>query len=140
MRPMDATLLGMNDISQKISEIVADTMASKQAEIGELLDKLRADIDAIQQAVSGFPGTTPKPGPRRGRAAAAATAVAAPKPRRRRKSGPAPAPAPVAAQAASSRTPAKRKRREKTPEEREAISKRMTAYWQKRRDEQAAKG
>ncbi len=139
---MDATLVRMNDISQKISEIVADTMAGKQAEIGELLDKLRADIDALQQAVSGFPGTTPKPGPRRGRAAAAATAVAAPKPRRRRKSGPAPAPAPapVAAQAASSRTPAKRKRREKTPEEREAISKRMTAYWQKRRDEQAAKG
>ena len=138
MRLMDATLLRMNDISQKISEIVADTMASKQAEIGELLDKLRADIDALQQAVSGFPGTTRKPGPRRGRAAAAATA--APKPRRRRKTGPAPAPAPVAAQAASSRTPAKRKRREKTPEEREAISKRMTAYWQKRRDEQAAKG
>ncbi len=138
---MDATLVRMNDISQKISEIVADTMAGKQAEIGGLLDKLRADIDALQQAVSGFPGTTPKPGPRRGRAAAAAaTAVAAPKPRRRRKSGPAPAPAPVAAQAASSRTPAKRKRREKTPEEREAISKRMTAYWQKRRDEQAAKG
>jgi len=138
VRLMDATLLRMNDISQKISEIVADTMASKQAEIGELLDKLRADIDALQQAVSGFPGTTPKPGPRRGRAAAAATAVAAPKPRRRRKTGP--APAPVAAQAASNRTPATRKRREKTPEEREAISKRMTAYWQKRRDEQAAKG
>ena len=130
----------MNDISQKISEIVAETMASKQAEIGGLLDQLRADIDALQQAVSGFPGSAPQAGPRRGRAAAAA----APKPRRRRRTSPAPAPAPapapVAAQAASSRAPAKRKRREKTPEEREAISKRMTAYWQRKREEKAAKG
>ena len=134
MRLTDATLLGMNDISQKISEIVADTMASKQAEISGLLDKLREDIDALQQAVSGFPGSSPQPGPRRGRAAAPAT----PKPRRRRKASP--APAPVVAQAASSRAPAQRKRREKTPEEREAISKRMTAYWQRKREEKAAKG
>ena len=125
----------MNDISQKISEIVAETMASKQAEIGELLGKLRADIDALQQAVSDFPGSAAPVAPRRGRAAAAA-----PTPRRRRKSSPAPAPAPVAAQAASSRAPAKRKRREKTPEERDAISKRMTAYWQRKREEKAAKG
>ena len=34
-------------------------MASKQAEIDGLLDKLRADIDVLQQAVSGFPGSTP---------------------------------------------------------------------------------
>ena len=127
----------MNDISQRISEIVADTMASKQAEIGGLLDQLRADIDALQQAVSGFPGSAPQASPRRARGAAA---VAAPKPRRRRTTSPAPAPAAVAAQAASSRTPAKRRRREKTPEEREAISKRMTAYWQRKRDEKAAKG
>ena len=124
----------MNDISQKISEIVAETMASKQAEIGDLLDKLRADIDALQQAVSGFGAGSERPTRRRSPRAA----PPAPKPRRRRQSVDA-APA-VAAQAASSRTPAKRKRREKTPEEREAISKRMTAYWQRKREEKAAKG
>ena len=121
----------MNDIFQKISEAVADTMASKQAEIGGLLDKLRADIDDLQQAVSDFPGSTPPASPRRARAAA-------PKPRQRRTTSPAP-PA-VAAQAAPSRTPAKRRRREKTPEEREAISKRMSAYWLRKREEKAAKG
>ncbi|MCY4073839.1 MAG: hypothetical protein OXH04_00250 [Acidobacteria bacterium] len=124
----------MNDISQRISEIVAETMASKQAEISDLLDKLRGDIDALQQAVSGFAAGSERPTRRRSPRAT----PPAPKPRRRRQSAD-PAPA-VAAQAASSRTPAKRKRREKTPEEREAISKRMTAYWQRKREEKAAKG
>ena len=124
----------MNDIFQKISEAVADTMASKQVEIDGLLDKLRADIDVLQQAVSGFPGSTPPAGPRRARAAAAA----APKPRQRRTTSP--APTAVAAQAAPSRTPAKRRRPEKTPEEREAISKRMSAYWLRKREEKAAEG
>ena len=82
----------MNDIFQKISEAVADTMASKQAEIDGLLDKLRADIDVLQQAVSGFPGSTPPASPRRARAAAA------PKPRQLRTTSP--APTAVAAQAA----------------------------------------
>ena len=123
----------MNDISQKISEIVADTMASKQAEIGGLLDTLRADIDALQQAVSDFPGSEQGAGPGRG-----ARAAATPKPRQRRRTGQ--AAAPVAPQAASSPTPTRRKRREKTPEERDAISKRMTAYWQRKREEKAAKG
>ena len=124
----------MNDIFQKISEAVADTMASKQAEIDGLLDKLRADIDVLQQAVSGFPGSTPPASPRRARAAAAA----APKPRQRRTTSP--APTAVAAQAAPSHTPAKRRRPEKTPEEREAISKRMSAYWLRKREEKAAEG
>ena len=123
----------MNDIFQKISEAVADTMASKQAEIDGLLDKLRADIDVLQQAVSGFPGSTPPASPRRARAAAAA-----PKPRQRRTTSP--APTAVAAQAAPSHTPAKRRRPEKTPEEREAISKRMSAYWLRKREEKAAEG
>ena len=121
----------MNDIFQKISEAVADTMASKQAEIEGLLDKLRADIDVLQQAVSGFPGSTPPASPRRARAAA-------PKPRRRRTTSP--APTAVAAQAAPSHAPAKRRRLEKTPEEREAISKRMSAYWLRKREEKAAEG
>ena len=43
----------MNDIFQKISEAVADTMESKQAEIDGLLDKLRADIDVLQQVCAG---------------------------------------------------------------------------------------
>ena len=128
----------MNDIFQKISEAVADTMASKQAEIDGLLDKLRADIDVLQQAVSGFPGSTPPDSPRRARAAAAAAAAAAPKPRQRRTTSP--APTAVAAQAAPNRTPAKRRRPEKTPEEREAISKRMSAYWLRKREEKAAEG
>ena len=127
----------MNDIFQKISEAVADTMASKQAEIGGLLDKLRADIDVLQQAVSGFPGSTPPASPRRARAAAPPPPPP-PKPRQRRTTSP--APTAVAAQAAPSRTPAKRRRREKTPEEREAISKRMSAYWLRKREEKAAEG
>ena len=122
----------MNDMFQKISEAVADTMVSKQAEIDGLLDKLRADIDVLQQAVSGFPGSTPPASPRRARAAVA------PKPRQRRTTSP--APTAVAAQAAPSRTPAKRRRLEKTPEEREAISKRMSAYWLRKREEKAAEG
>ena len=82
-------------------------------------------------------GSTPPASPRRARAAAAA-AAAAPKPRQRRTTSP--APTAVAAQAAPSRTPAKRRRREKTPEERETISKRMSAYWLRKREEKAAEG
>ena len=127
----------MNDISQRISEIVADTMASKQAEIAGLLDKLREDIDALQQAVGGITGGQPQASPRRAARAAAPDPAPDPAPARRRRKTSQAAPA-VAVQAASSRTSAKPQRREKTPEERDAISKRMTAYWQRKREEKAA--
>jgi hypothetical protein len=122
----------MNDITQRIAEIVADTMAAKQAEVATLLDKLREDIDALQQAVGDFPGSQ-QPAPRR------APRPAAPTTRRQRKRVDR-APTVQAAQPAASGAPAPRKRREKTPEERDAISKRMSAYWQRKREEKAAQG
>ena len=120
----------MNDISQKISEIVSDTMAAKQSELAALLAKLREDIDALQSAVSGFPGAPEQESTSRAPRAAAPT-------RRRRRTKAEPIAAVAEAKPAAARAPAKRKRREKTPEEREAISRRMTAYWQRRREEKA---
>ena len=42
---------GMNELVQRISEAVADSVAARQAEVATLLDKLRADIDALQHAI-----------------------------------------------------------------------------------------
>ena len=46
---------------------------------------------------------------------------------------------PLAARAGRASRP-KGRRRERTPEERAEISKRMTAYWQRKREEKAASG
>lgn len=41
----------MKELAQRISEAVAASEAARQAEVTTLLDKLRADIDALQQAL-----------------------------------------------------------------------------------------
>ena len=113
----------MNELAQRISEAVADSVAARQAEVTTLLDKLREDIDALQQAINP-PGRGATP-----RAAGAG--------RRRRKA--AAGEGPQAAQAASRQKQPTRTRRARTPEERAETSKRMTAYWQKKREEKAAR-
>ena len=117
------TLPSMNELAQRIGEAVADSVAASQAEVTTLLDKLREDIDALQQAINP---------PGRG-----ATRRAAGAGRRRRKA--AAGEVPQAAQAASRQKQPTRTRRARTPEERAEISKRMTAYWQKKREEKAAR-
>ena len=116
----------MNELAQRINEAVTEavtaSVAARQAEVTTLLDKLRADIDALQQALD----LTGRGAARR------ATGTG----RRRRK--PVAGGSPQAAQAASRKTPPTGARRPKTPEERAEISRRMTAYWQKKRDEKAA--
>ena len=116
----------MNELAQRIGEAVADSVAASQAEVTTLLDKLREDIDALQQAINP---------PGRG-----ATRRAAGAGRRRRKAAAGEVPqAAQAAQAASRQKQPTRTRRARTPEERAEISKRMTAYWQKKREEKAAR-
>ena len=45
----------MNELAQRINEAVTEavtaSVAARQAEVTTLLDKLRADIDALQQAL-----------------------------------------------------------------------------------------
>ena len=117
----------MNDIAEKISSVVAEVMAAKQAEVAALLEKVRNDVDSLQGALSTSPGTAPQTNAKRAPAANG---------RRRRRKAQASEKAETS-QAASSKTAAKRTRREKTAEERGEISKRMTAYWQRKRGEKA---
>ena len=117
----------MNDIAEKISEVVAESMAARQAEMAALLERVRNDIESLQRALNTFPGTAPQADAKRAPAANG---------RRRRRKTQAPEKAETS-QAASSKTAAKRTRREKTAEERGEISKRMTAYWQRKRGEKA---
>ena len=118
----------MKDIADQINEIVVASMAAQKAELEALLEKVRSDIDALQRALSSFPGAA--------RQADAKRAPSANGRRRRRKTQA--AEKAETSQTASSKTPAKRTRRERTPEERAEISKRMTAYWQRRREEKAS--
>ena len=47
----------MKDIAEKIGEVVAESLAAKQAEVEALLEKVRSDIDSLQRALSTFSGT-----------------------------------------------------------------------------------
>ena len=93
--------------------VITDAIAERQSEI----DRLQAEIKALTD-VEQMLGDS------------------APQPRRRTRRAPAPKAAP-AAPAAAPQAPAeakpKRKRREMTPEEKKAVSERMTAYWAARR-------
>ena len=120
----------MKDIADRISDVVVESMAAKRTEVEALLEQVRSDIDSLQRALRTFPGTA--------RQADAKRAPSANGRRRRRNTR-------VAEKAESSRaapsgTSTKGRRRERTPEERAEISKRMTAYWQKKREENAASG
>ena len=118
----------MKDIADQINEVVVESIAAKKAEVEALLEKVRSDIDSLQRALSTFPGTA--------RQADAKRAPSANGRRRRRKTQA--TEKAETSQTTSSKTPARRTRREKTPEERAEISKRMTAYWQRRREEKAS--
>ena len=117
----------MKDIADRISAVVVDSMAAKRTEVEALVEKVRSGIDSLQQALSTFPGTA-----RRADAKRAPSANG----RRRRRKTQAVAKA-ESSQTAPSKTATKRTRREKTPEERAEISQRMTAYWQRQREEKA---
>ena len=120
----------MKDIAGRISEIVVESMAAKRTEMEALFEQVRGDIDSLQWALSTLSGT--------GRQADAMRAPSA-NGRRRRRNTQAVEKA-ESSQAAPSKTSTKGRRRERTPEERAEISKRMTAYWQRKREEKAASG
>ena len=42
----------MKDLAQRISEAIGDSVASKQAEVAALLDKMREDIVALERALN----------------------------------------------------------------------------------------
>ena len=91
--------------------VITDAIAERQSEI----ERLQAEIKALSD-VEKMLGD------------------AAPQPRRRTRRSPAPRKPPEAAAAAPQAEPKpKRKRREMTPEEKKAVSERMTAYWAARR-------
>ena len=112
----------MNELAQRITEAVTDSMAARQAEVTALLNKVREDIDALQQALD-LPG----------RSATRRAASAGPRQRKAEAGGRA-----QAAQASSRKKQPTGTRRTRTPAERAEISKRMTAYWKKKREEKAA--
>ena len=118
----------MKDIADRISEVVVASMAAKRTEVEALLEKVRSDIDSLQRALSTFPGTARQADAKRAPSANG---------RRRRRNAQAVEKA-ESSQTAPGKTSTKRTRREKTPEERAEISKRMTAYWQRQREEKAS--
>ena len=121
----------MKDIADRISAVVVESMAAKRTEVEALVERVRSDIDSLQRALSTFPGTAPR--------AAAKRAPSANGRRRRRRNTQAVEKAESSRTAPSNKTATKRTRREKRPEERAEISKRMTAYWQRKREEKASK-
>lgn len=120
----------MKDMADRISEVVVESMAAKRTEVEALLEKVRSDIDSLQGALSTFPGTARQADAKRAPSANG---------RRRRRSTRVAEKAP-SLQASTSKTTTKSRRREKTPAERAEISKRMTAYWQRKREEKASSG
>ena len=51
----------MNDMAQRISEVVAQSLAAGQAEVATLLDKVRDDIEALHRALGTLPGSAQQP-------------------------------------------------------------------------------
>ena len=96
--------------------VITDAIAERQSQI----ERLQAEIKALTDVEEMLGGAAPQP--RR---------------RTRRASTPRKPAAPAAAAAPAPETPAeakpKRKRRQMTPEEKKAVSERMTAYWAARR-------
>ena len=97
--------------------VITDAIAERQSQI----ERLQAEIKALTDVDEMLGGAAPQPRRRTRRASTprkpAAPAVAAA----------APAPEPQA------EAKPKRKRRQMTPEEKKAVSERMTAYWAARR-------
>ncbi len=95
--------------------VITDAIAERQGEI----ERLQAEIKALSDVEKMLGDSAPQPRRRARRSS----------PRK----PPAPAPAPAPASAAASDDKPRRKRRQMTPEEKKAVSERMTAYWAARR-------
>ena len=120
----------MKDIADRISDVVVESMAAKRTEVEALLEQVRSDIDSLQRALGTFPGTARQADAKRAPSAAG----------RRRRQNTRTVDKAQSSRAVPSGTSTKGRRRERTPEERAEISKRMTAYWQRKREEKAASG
>ena len=94
--------------------VIADAIAERQSQIESLQAQIKALSDV--EAILGDSAPQAKPAGRRSSS--------------RRKAAAEPA---VAESAPASEAKPKRKRRQMTPEERKAVSERMTAYWAARR-------
>ena len=97
--------------------VIADAIAERESQI----ERLQAEIKALSdvEKMLGDAAPQPKRRPRRS-------------PAPRKPAAPAAQAAPAAPTAAPEAKP-KRKRRQMTPEEKKAVSERMTAYWAARR-------
>ena len=98
--------------------LIAQAIADRQNEI----ERLQAEIKALSDVETLLGGAAPqaKPAPRRSS-------------RPRKTAAAAPAAAPGAAAEGKSEAKPARKRRQMSPEEKKAVSERMTAYWAARR-------
>ena len=96
--------------------VITDAIAERQSEI----DRLQAEIKALTDVEQMLGDSAPQPRRRTRRSPAPKAVPAAPA-------------APAAAPQAQAEAKPKRKRREMTPEEKKAVSERMTAYWAARR-------
>ena len=101
--------------------VIAQAIADRQSEI----ERLQAEIKALSDVEKLLGPSAPqaRPAPRRSSRPRKTAAAAAP----------APAAAPVAVAESKSEAKPRRKRRQMSPEEKKAVSERMTAYWAARR-------
>ncbi len=102
--------------------VIAQAIADRQSEI----ERLQAEIKALSDVEKLLGPSAPqaKPAARRSSRPRKTAAAAA---------APAPAAAPVAVAESKSEAKPGRKRRQMSPEEKKAVSERMTAYWAARR-------
>ncbi len=98
--------------------VIAQAIADRQSEI----ERLQAEIKALSDVEKLLGPSTPQAKPAARRSRPRKTAAAA-----------APAAAPVAVAESKSEAEPGRKRRQMSPEEKKAVSERMTAYWAARR-------
>ena len=97
--------------------VITDAIAERQGQI----ERLQAEIQALSDVEKMLGDSAPQPR-RRARRSSPRKPAAAPA-----------APASAPASASASEDKPRRKRRQMTPEEKKAVSERMTAYWAARR-------
>ena len=100
--------------------VIAQAIADRQSEI----ERLQAEIKALSDVEKLLGPSAPQ---------AKSAARRSSRPRKTAAAAPAPAAAPVAVAESKSEAKPGRKRRQMSPEEKKAVSERMTAYWAARR-------
>ena len=100
--------------------VIAQAIADRQSEI----ERLQAEIKALSDVEKLLGPSAPQAKP---------VARRSSRPRKTAAAAPAPAAAPVAVAESKSEAKPGRKRRQMSPEEKKAVSERMTAYWAARR-------